>query len=105
MPPDIQILKRRRNGWDSPWNGMQITSWIVLSLLSAGSFIASLPLPVYPAFQVVFLFAVLWIVACVIYSTSTDPGTGQKIIPVPFDRQKNAHVIEHGFCNVCQLNV
>lgn len=86
-------------------NSMQVTSWIILTLLAVGTFISALPLPVYPSFQVVFAISVTWIVVCIVYATSTDPGIGQDIVPVNFDRKKNAHVIEKGFCNICRINV
>ncbi|KAI6182489.1 Palmitoyltransferase [Aphelenchoides bicaudatus] len=105
MPPAPLTIQRRDTGFDLPLNGMQITSWVVLTFLTVTSFVAALPLPVYPGFQIIFAIAVLWIIGCVVFCTATDPGTGHKAIPVPFDRTKHAHVIERGFCNVCQINV
>ncbi|CAD5206649.1 unnamed protein product [Bursaphelenchus okinawaensis] len=96
---------RRRNGFSFPWNGMQITSWIVLTVLAAVCTLVSLPLPTSPLISFFLLFCLFWNVCCIIFTTLTDPGVGENVVPVPFDRAKHNHVIEDNFCNICQITV
>ncbi|KAI6202750.1 hypothetical protein M3Y94_00476600 [Aphelenchoides besseyi] len=97
--------RRRRNGWSLPINPLQVVSWVVIILLNLFTLIISLPLPGHPTVPLIFAIAFVWITFCILYATSTDPGTGNSVVPVAFDRSLHSHVIEKNFCNICQINV
>ncbi|CAD5209643.1 unnamed protein product [Bursaphelenchus xylophilus] len=84
---------------------MQITSWIVLSLLAVVCTLVSLPLPGSPVLSLLLGFCLFWNVCCIIFTTLTDPGGGDNVVPIQFDRSKHSHVIENNFCNICQITV
>lgn len=99
-------MNRRKNGWSLPWDIMQIISWVIYLYLVITSIIIFIPLPVFPLIPAITLILYLWILINFLYMTTYDPGIGNSDIkPQQFVRGIYEHVIENGYCNICQINV
>lgn len=96
---------RRINGWQYPWDRMQIFAWIGILLLGALSIFISFSLPYYPLIPCFFICFYLWNIIWMIILTSLDPSpaSARTIVPITFDRSKYLHVIVQNFCNICQV--
>lgn len=102
-----KVTSRRINGWQYPWDRMQIFSWIGIIFLKFFLVFTSLPLPYFPLIPCFFICFYLWNIIWMIILTSYDPSpaSARNMVPIMFDRTKYQHVIVHNFCNICQTSV
>lgn len=95
---------RRLNGWQCPWDNMQLISWCSIAVLIFLSLLITLPLPFFPLFPAIVIGLYSWNIFWLILLTTLDPGLKEDkyILPVAFDRTIYQHVIENSFCHVCR---
>ncbi|KAI1731503.1 DHHC palmitoyltransferase domain-containing protein [Ditylenchus destructor] len=99
--------RRRINGWQCPWDVMQVLSWVTIPLMCGVSILITLPLPHYPIVPILIGSFYGWNVLLVLILTSIDPSppSTRHIRPATFERNEHhQHVIEKGYCNVCKMN-
>ncbi|XP_019866477.2 palmitoyltransferase ZDHHC11 [Aethina tumida] len=102
---------RRQHGFQLPLHPLQLTGWLTLAALSAGSFlllVPALPLHAQPACLAVLTVLLLLHTAAHVSAALVDPAEEvlRKRVPevVPqLDRAKYAHVIEGGVCHLCGI--
>ncbi|KAL3274947.1 hypothetical protein HHI36_019723 [Cryptolaemus montrouzieri] len=104
---------RRQHGFQLPLHPLQVSGWLALTGLSAGAFLVLVPeLPVYlqPAALASLSCLLLVHIAAHLAVALIDPAelALRKLEPRPvplLDRTKHSHVIENGFCNLCDLEI
>lgn len=104
---------RREHGFQLPLHPLQVSGWLALISLSAGTFlfvIPALPLHLQPAALASLSAILLLHLAAHLSASLLDPAepTLRKIPPGPvpeLDRTKHAHVIEDGLCHLCSIQI
>ncbi|CAH0546396.1 unnamed protein product [Brassicogethes aeneus] len=108
---DASRRLRRQHGFQLPLHPLQLTGWLTLAALSAGSFLVlvpALPLHAQPACLAALSVLLLLHTAAHVTAALVDPAEEalRKRVPevVPqLDRAKHAHVIEGGLCHLCGI--
>lgn len=104
---------RREHGLQLPLHPLQVSGWLALITLSAGSFlllVPALPINLQPAALATLSTLLLLHLAAHLGAALIDPAEPalRKTAPAPLpslDRDKHAHVIEEGLCHLCKVLV
>lgn len=102
---------RRQHGFQLPLHPLQVSGWLALTVLSIGTFlllIPALPAHAQPAALASLSVVLLLHLAAHLAAALVDPAeaTLRARIPAPIpllDRAKHPHVIEEGFCHLCDI--
>lgn len=105
-------LLRREHGFQLPLHPLQVSGWLTIVVLTAGTFLVLVPaLPLQ--WQTVAVAAIstplLLHLAAHVAAAVVDPAEAalrkKRPEPVPeLDREKHAHVIEGGVCHLCGIH-
>lgn len=104
---------RREHGLQLPLHPLQVSGWLALIGLAAGSFlflVPALPVVLQPAALATLCTLLLLHLAAHLGAVLIDPAEPalRRTAPVPLptlDRTKHAHVIEEGSCHLCKVLV
>ncbi|KAL3998345.1 DHHC palmitoyltransferase family protein [Acanthocheilonema viteae] len=104
---DVQLQRRRHNGWTWPPSLLQILFWITVPIFASSTAFLLIPLHILYAPLAVFT-GTIWLILQMIVLTCIDPAVSnlrKDQAPAYFDTTKHEHVIENLFCNICLINV
>ncbi|ERL89001.1 hypothetical protein D910_06379 [Dendroctonus ponderosae] len=107
------VRLRRQHGLQPPLHPLQLCGWLTLCALAGGALFYLVPaLPNYaqPAAAATVSVLLLIHLASHLAAALIDPAEEalrqRALLPVPqLDRVKHAHVIEDGFCHLCNIKV
>uniref|UniRef100_A0A0R3RHR7 Uncharacterized protein n=1 Tax=Elaeophora elaphi TaxID=1147741 RepID=A0A0R3RHR7_9BILA len=103
---EVQVQRRRRNGWTWPPSLLQLFLWLIIPILA--SITAFLLIPLHTLYAPLVSFTgTIWLLLQIILLTSIDPAVSnlrKNQPPAYFDGTKHEHVIENLFCNICLIN-
>lgn len=103
---------RREHGFQLPLHPLQVTGWLTIAVLTAGTFLVlvpALPIGVQSAAVAAVSTPLLLHLAAHVAAAIVDPAEPalrkKRPEPVPeLDRRKHAHVIEGGVCHLCGIH-
>lgn len=103
---------RREHGLQLPLHPLQVSGWLTIVALSAGTFLVlvpALPVRLQSAAVAAVSTPLLLHLAAHVAAAVVDPAEPalrkKEPVPVPeLDRTKHAHVIEGGVCHLCGIH-
>lgn len=103
---------RREHGFQLPLHPLQVSGWLTIVVLTAGTFLVLVPaLPIHLQSAAVAAVSIPLLLHLVVHVASAivDPAEPalrkKRPEPVPeLDRSKHAHVIEEGVCHLCGIH-